>query len=64
MIVIILVKNAEMKASFAEDGTLLIDDNSDNIKRFIAAGGKGYKFSLWNKETYETILKEIDLLCK
>lgn len=60
---IILVKDAEMKASFAKYGALLIDDNSDNIKSFIAAGGKGYKFSLWNKETYETILKEIDLLC-
>ena len=57
---IILVKKAELKASFAAPSSLLIDDNSENVQAFISGGGQGYKFSLWTKESYKDILRIID----
>ena len=56
---IIIVKQAAQKADYAAADALLIDDNEENIKSFISRGGYGFKFSIWNEETFNAILKLI-----
>lgn len=61
---VILVKNARKKSFFASPTSFLIDDNEENIHRFVKNNGHGFKFVSWNDETYRHIINTINFICK
>lgn len=57
---VIIVKRARQKATFADTSTLLIDDNKNNVQKFSDAGGYGFNLCVWDKATFNTLLKLIE----
>lgn len=56
---IILVSNAHKKSNYANENTLLIDDNFYNICDFMKECGKTVQLIQWNSDTIEEIMKMI-----